>query len=392
VDHGRIPSASENFGIYVHVPFCARKCSYCDFYSIEGTALKDRYLIALQREIAKMARRTTAAVAESIYLGGGTPTMLSLIDIERILVEIERYFSVSTGAEITIEVNPGTVDANTLRALHSLGINRLSIGVQSFDDRILSFLGRIHNAKEARECFRSAQEAGFENISIDLIFAIPGLSKTDLKKMLAEAVDLGPQHLAAYSLIVEEHTPLYVLVQDGKVHPVGEDEEAEQFMMTMATLEDAGYDHYEVSNYAKNGCRSRHNSSYWHHRNYLGFGPAAHSFWVDPRIGDAWRWGNVRQVNAYCDLLTRDGSPVAMAEQLGARELVNERIFLGLRSDGLSLSRLSSELAYEATGEQRAYIHQIVARGLATLKDGSVRLTREGFLLCDEICAHLMIS
>jgi oxygen-independent coproporphyrinogen III oxidase len=392
VQHGRIPSVSENFGVYVHVPFCARKCSYCDFYSIEGTALKDRYLVALQREIAKMARRTAAAAVDSIYLGGGTPTMMSPIDIERILVEIERFFTIAPTAEITIEVNPGTVDSNALRALRSLGINRVSVGVQSFDDSALSFLGRIHTAKEARACFGSAQAAGFENISIDLIFAIPGQSRTDLKKVLAEALEMAPQHLAAYSLIVEEHTPLHTLVQVGKVHPVAEDEEAEQFMMTMETLEDAGYDHYEVSNYAKPGYRSRHNSSYWHHHNYLGFGPAAHSFWVDPREGDAWRWANVRQVNAYCDLITRDGSPVAMAEQLGTRELVNERIFLGLRSDGLSLSQLSSELGYEATGEQRAYIHQIVARGLAALKDGSVRLTREGFLLCDEICAHLMIS
>jgi oxygen-independent coproporphyrinogen III oxidase len=392
VHHGRIPSVSDNFGIYVHIPFCARKCSYCDFYSIEGTALKDRYLVALQQEISKMARRTTAGVVDSIYLGGGTPTMLSPNDIERILVEIESFFTIGPNAEITIEVNPGTVDGNTLRALLSLGINRLSIGVQSLDDSVLSFLGRIHTAREARACFSSAQQAGFGNISLDLIFAIPGQSRNDLKAVLVEALAMAPQHLAAYSLIVEEHTPLHLLVQNGQVRSVAEDEEAEQFLMTMAILEDAGYNHYEVSNYAKNGYRSRHNSSYWHHNNYLGFGPAAHSFWVDARVGDAWRWANVRQVSGYCDILSRQGSPVAMAEQLGTRELVNERIFLGLRSDGLSLSQLSSELGYEATGEQRAYIHQIVARGLAVLKDGSVRLTREGFLLCDEICAQLMIS
>jgi oxygen-independent coproporphyrinogen III oxidase len=392
VNHGRIPSVPDRFGIYVHVPFCVRKCSYCDFYSVEGTTFKDRYLNALQHEIARAARRSTAAAVDSIYLGGGTPTILSSDDIERILVEIALHFTVAPDAEITIEANPGTLSGSALSALRGVGVNRMSIGVQSLDDRVLTFLGRIHSASDAVAAVRSAQEAGFDNISIDLIFAIPGQPRKEWEKVLRDAIALDPQHVAAYSLIVEEHTPLHEQVTAGQVTPVSEDEEAEQFLMTMAVLEDHGFEHYEVSNYAREGRRSRHNSAYWHHHNYLGFGPSAHSFWVDPRAGDVWRWANVRQVSAYCDLLSREGSPVAMAEQLGMRELVNERIFLGLRSDGLSLAQISSDLGYEPTGDQRAYIHQLVARGLAVLADGNVRLTRQGFLLCDEICSHLMLS
>jgi oxygen-independent coproporphyrinogen III oxidase len=392
VNPGRIPSVSDRFGIYVHVPFCERKCPYCDFYSVEGTVLKDRYLTALRREIGMASRRPHATAVDTIYLGGGTPSVLTPEEIDRILSEIGRCFTVAEDAERTIEVNPGTTTRESLGMLRQLGMNRISIGVQSFDDRVLSFLGRIHTVAEARSCIETAREVGFENISIDLICAIPGQSRRGWENTLTAALALSPDHISAYSLIVEEHTPLFELVKSGSVVPVTEEEEAAQFTLTMAVLEDSGFDHYEVSNYARPGRRSRHNSAYWHHHNYLGFGPSAHSFWVDARAGEAWRWANVRQVGGYCDLLWRESSPVAMAEELGMRELVNERIFLGLRSDGLSLPLLTNDLGYELSGEQRGYIHLLLARNLAVLSGGTVRLTREGFLLCDEICSHLMTS
>ena len=387
-----IVSTSDRFGLYVNVPFCERKCAYCDFYSVEGTGLKERYLNALHLEIARGARRTAAAVAGTVYLGGGTPTMLPPADIERMLADIADHFSIAADAEYTIEVNPGSASPETLRFIRGLGFNRLSIGVQSFDDAALSFLERIHSAAEARACIESARTAGFDNLSIDLIYAIPGLSRSAWERTLQEAVAFSPEHVSAYSLIVEEQTPLHARVLAGVVTPADEEEEAAQYMMTMEFLELHGLEHYEVSNYAREGFRSRHNSSYWHHRNYLGLGPSAHSFWADGRTGEAWRWANVRQLHGYCDVLWRNGSPVAMAEELGTRELVNERIFLGLRSDGLSLPMLTNDLGYELSGEQRGYLHQILARNLAVLHDGTVTLTREGFLLCDEICAHLMVS
>ena len=389
---GRIPSVSDRFGVYVHVPFCERKCLYCDFYSVEGTDLKDRYLNALHREIARASRRPNAAAVDTIYIGGGTPSLLTPDEIERLLGEIGRCFTIAGDAERTIEVNPGTTTRESLRMLRQLGMNRLSIGVQSFDDRVLTFLGRIHTVAEARSCIETARAVGFENISLDLIFGIPGQSRRGWEDTLKEALALSPDHVSAYSLIVEEQTPLFALVKSGSVVPVTEEEEAAQFTLTMSFLEDSGYDHYEVSNYARPSCRSRHNSAYWHHHNYLGFGPSAHSFWVDARSGEAWRWANVRQVGGYCDLLWREGSPVAMAEELGTRELVNEMIFLGLRSDGLSLPALTNDLGYELSGEQRTYLHQLLARNLAVLSGGTVRLTREGFLFCDEICSHLMTS
>lgn len=388
----RIHTPSSRFSIYVHVPFCQRKCSYCDFYSVEGTTLKDAYLNALQQEIRRASRRATAAAVDTIYVGGGTPSLLAQEELERILSEISEHFTVAENAELTIEVNPGTVTRDGLRALRGLGFNRLSIGVQSFDDRVLAFLGRIHTAAEARACLDHARAAGFENVNMDLIFAIPGQSRHQWELALKDGLAFAPEHISAYSLIVEDHTPLQAKVLAGEVIPVPEDEDAAQFTSTMTVLDANGYEHYEVSNYARPGFRSRHNSAYWHHSNYLGFGPSAHSFWVDARAGEAWRWANVRQIGGYCDLLRRDGSPVAMAEELGQRELVNERIFLGLRSDGLSLQALTSDFGFELTGEQRAYLHQLVARGLAVFGDGTVCLTREGFLLCDEICTHLMIS
>jgi oxygen-independent coproporphyrinogen III oxidase len=388
----RLQISSDHFSVYVHVPFCARKCSYCDFYSIEGTSLKDGYLTALRQEISRASRRGTAATVSTIYIGGGTPSLLSPGELEGILTTISGQFRVAPDAEVTLEVNPGTVSLDRLNAFREIGINRLSIGVQSFNDRVLAFLGRIHSGAEARVCLEHARASGFDNVNMDLIFAIPGLTREDWQHTLTEALAFAPEHISAYSLIVEEHTPLQIRVQAGDVVPVDEDEDAAHFALTMAVLEDSGYEHYEVSNYAQPERRSLHNSAYWHHSNYLGFGPSAHSFWVDMRAGEAWRWANVRQVNGYCDLLRKDGSAVAMAEELGQRELVNERIFLALRSDGLSLQGLTADLGFEFSGEQRAYMHQLVARKLAVLEEGTLRLTREGFLVCDEICAHLMIS
>jgi oxygen-independent coproporphyrinogen III oxidase len=388
----RLQISSDRFSVYVHVPFCARKCSYCDFYSIEGTSLKDGYLTALRQEISRASRRGTAATVSTIYIGGGTPSLLTPGELEGILTAISGQFRVAPDAEVTLEVNPGTVSLDLLNAFREIGINRLSIGVQSFNDRVLAFLGRIHSGAEARVCLEHARASGFDNVNMDLIFAIPGLTREAWQHTLTDALAFAPEHISAYSLIVEEHTPLQIRVLAGDVVPVEEDEDAAHFALTMAVLEDNGYEHYEVSNYARPERRSLHNSAYWHHSNYLGFGPSAHSFWIDTRAGEAWRWANVRQVNGYCDLLRRDGSAVAMAEELGQRELVNERIFLALRSDGLSLQGLTADLGFEVSGEQRAYMHQLVARKLAVLEEGTLRLTREGFLVCDEICAHLMIS
>jgi oxygen-independent coproporphyrinogen-3 oxidase len=383
---------TDRCGIYVHVPFCERKCPYCDFYSVEGTGLKDRFLGALQKDIAGASRRVPAAVVDTVYLGGGTPSLLTQEEIGGILSGIGGHFDVAADAELTIEVNPGTTTRESLRLLRQLGINRLSVGVQSFDDRILSFLGRIHSAAEARACVRDARAAGFENLSVDLIFAVPGQLRGQWVETVKETLVFNPEHVSAYSLIVEEQTPLWERVQAGEVVPVDEDEEAAQYTATMELFEEAGYDHYEVSNYARKGCRSRHNAGYWHHCNYLGFGPSAHSFWVDPCSGSARRWANVRQVGGYCDLLWREESPVVMAEELGTRELVNERIFLGLRSDGLSLTDVAVDLGYEFSADQQAYIDRLLACGHAVLSDGTVRLTRQGYLLCDEICSQLMIS
>jgi oxygen-independent coproporphyrinogen-3 oxidase len=292
-------------------------------------------------------------------------------------------------AEITVETNPGTVSVDKLAAYRELGVNRLSVGVQSFRDEDLRFLGRIHDAEEAGRCLRGARTAGFENLSLDLIYALPGQTVAGWLEVLARAMEFEPGHLSAYSLIVEDHTPLARMVQAKLVAPAPAELEADLYESTMRFMAERGFEHYEVSNYALPGFRSRHNFNYWTHGNYLGFGPSAHSFW---KAGDAGRrWANVRQISTYCEKLTAGALPTAFTETVESRGLLNERIFLGLRSDGLDLRLLQSEFGIDFTARNRAVIQQLVAERLALLDQDRLRLTDKGYLLCDEVSERLMM-
>jgi oxygen-independent coproporphyrinogen-3 oxidase len=375
--------------LYVHIPFCERKCRYCDFYSVADTEGVEDFLAALRREILLRNERFGAASYETIFFGGGTPSLLAPRQIETVLGCLRATFRIAPQAEVTIEVNPGTVTRESLAAYRSLGINRLSIGIQSFHDRELALLGRTHDRAEALRCLESGRAAGFENVALDLIYSIPGQTARRWEENLRMAADLAPQHIAAYSLAVEDSTPLARMVGAGRVRPNPPEHEAAMYEQTMALLAARGYDHYEVSNYALPGFRCRHNGAYWSHGDYLGFGPAAHSFWKsrEPRRGR--RWANLADLSAYMGRLAQGGLPIAFEERVGPCELIHERIFLGLRSDGLHLERLAAELGHDLRLRQDGMMRRLVDEALA-VRDGPVlRLTPKGYLLCDEIAARL---
>jgi oxygen-independent coproporphyrinogen-3 oxidase len=385
-------------GLYVHIPFCEHKCIYCDFYSIapqdasrSTDELIGRFLASLRTEIALRAQEERFRVPyETIFFGGGTPSLLSPSSIEQVLTLLADSFRIENGAEITLETNPGTVDLSKLRAFRSAGVNRLSVGVQSFHDDELRFLSRIHSAREAKECLRDACKAGFDNVSLDLIFALPQQTKERWVSNLRQAVELGPKHLSCYSLIVEPNTPLWRMVESRQVSLLDVEEDARLYEHTMEYLAACGYEQYEVSNFARPGYASRHNTNYWNHTNYLGFGPSAHSFWSSSAFGsDARRWWNIANVAGYSERLERGSMPVAGEEQLTIEQLVREEILLGLRSDGIDVAGFRKRYDRDLLVSRRSQIDSLIDSEMATLERGKLRLTAKGYLVCDEISAAL---
>ncbi len=379
--------------LYLHIPFCERKCIYCDFYSVENISPMQEFLDALDREISMYAQLGHGVRFETVFFGGGTPSLLTPDQMERILDRLRAFYQVEPGAEITVETNPGTVDEKKLRAYRALGVNRISIGIQSFHDDELAFLGRIHDSREAVSCVDSAKAAGFENIGIDLIYSLPGQTMDRWQRNLERAVSLAPCHISAYSLIVEDRTPLARMVAARQVSPNPTETEADLYDLTMEFLGSTGYEHYEVSNYARPGFRSRHNANYWNHSDYLSFGPSAHSFWrrEEPARSAPRRWWNVASISHYCASLRRGQLPLGSSEELTHDQLRTERIFLGLRSDGLDLQRFESEFGAPFSTAHRALIRSLVENRHLILEGGSrLRLSSKGYLVCDEICERLV--
>lgn len=377
--------------LYIHIPFCEKKCVYCDFYSLEHQGGFDDFLTALLREIEFYREYGGREECSTIFFGGGTPSLLSPVQLGKIFAALNDAFRMEANAEITLEANPGTVDRMKLEAYRSLGVNRLSFGVQSFRDDDLEFLSRIHDSKAALEAVRVAREAGFENVSIDLIYSLPGQTLERWRENLRTAVSLAPDHISAYGLIVEDQTPLARMVRAGVVTPNPVDTEAELYECTMEYLGAEGYGQYEVSNFARPGRRSRHNMAYWSHQNYLGLGPSSHSFWRDPSWSEARRWWNIANLKVYSERLNNGKLAVASEERVAGQDLVNERIFLGLRSSGLHLARAERDFRFHFQDRQRALFTELRDKGLAVLEEGTLRLTQKGYLLCDEIAERLFL-
>jgi oxygen-independent coproporphyrinogen-3 oxidase len=365
-------------GLYIHFPFCERKCPYCDFYSAEkGDHLIPKYLDAVVKEAELYADvfPHMKSNIQTVYFGGGTPSLLWPAHIETLLREFDKTFGFTSDAEITIEVNPGTVSLQTLRGYRSAGINRISIGVQSFNANELRLLGRIHTADQAENAVFLSAQAGFEDIGIDLIYGIPSQPIPDWRKTLTKAVSLMPTHISTYALTWDTSTVIGRAIEVGELPRPDEDTVSEMFLMADNVLSDNGYKHYEVSNFAKPGYRCRHNEGYWTGRSYLGLGPSAHSFVENQRF-----W-NVYDVNLYITVLSQNQIPVDQREILSTRQRELEGIALGLRrQEGIAVK-----------GMQRDdRILGLVKEGLASLHDDKMALTSKGLLLADEIALHLV--
>ncbi len=375
-------------GLYVHIPFCEHKCSYCDFYSVERTALLEAFVEALCREIALLPEAFPEVLEEPIatlYFGGGTPSLLTPQQLERIFSALQRVFRLEPQLEWTLECNPGTVDQERLRAYRQLGVNRVSFGVQSFEEQELRFLERLHTAQEAVQAVEWAYRVGFENVNVDLMFAVPGQTLQSWQRTLEKALRLAPQHISAYSLIWEPGTPLYARWRRGEVEPVSEELDVAQYELVATMLESAGYVHYEVSNFAHPGHYCRHNMLYWHGAEYVALGPSAHGH-VRGR-----RYWNVRNLRRYCELVRQGVLPIAGSEQLGVEERLEELLLLGLRADGLRFEQIRQEFALDVPAEVGALFVQWEQAGWVRLwTPERLWLNWRGYMVCDELAAELV--
>ncbi|WP_456442845.1 radical SAM family heme chaperone HemW [Caldithrix abyssi] len=383
--NGEKANVSFNPGIYLHIPFCEHKCGYCDFYSITNRSQQALFVEALCQEMEQAAEQIRPAETfDTIYFGGGTPSLLQPDQLQRILSVIHRVFAISSDCEITLEMNPGATEKEKLPVFKQLGVNRLSIGVQSFDDRELKLLERIHSARQAVETFEAARKAGFTNLGIDLIYALPGQSLNSWRATLQQAVHLAPEHISAYNLIFEPGTPFDELREKGQLNPQEEEEELRFFNFTHQFLSERGFLHYEVSNFARAASLySRHNYKYWLHAAYLGFGPSAHSFWNDRR------WGNVRSLNAYLQQLKQQRLPRAFEEQLSAQTKEFEHIFLRLRTyEGINLAYFEKTFHRSFLETYRKTINTLIDRDFAVIDAQVFRLTQKGMAVCDEILQY----
>jgi oxygen-independent coproporphyrinogen-3 oxidase len=374
---------SQNAGVYIHIPFCVRKCPYCDFYSVTDSALQPRFLKAL---IAEMELVSAGGLCfDTLYIGGGTPSVYGYNDIGQIVSAVSRNFDFQPDSEITIEVNPGTVSIEQLKGYREAGIERINIGVQSFYQKNLDFLGRIHSANEARNALTEAQRAGFKNIGLDLIYGLPDQSKPDWLKDLKQAVEYNPDHLSCYMLTYEKGTPLYSDLKDGRVQPLTEDNVRALFETTIDFLEDHKYLHYEISNFARIGKEgkphiSRHNVKYWTLVPYIGLGPSAHSF-VEPQ-----RYWNVSAVDRYIEVIESGRLALSEREVLSQEQQMIEAIFLGLRmTDGIDLGGFKEKFGINFIEAYKEILSDLEKRDYIEVDKHNCALTRQGRVFLDSI-------
>lgn len=378
----------QDLAIYIHIPFCKQKCIYCDFYSIVTEDRFEAYSNALISEIEFYARKYANLYnVTSIFIGGGTPSLLPLKYFEKIVKTVYDKFRLNTNLEFTVEVNPGTVDSEKIKFYKEIGVNRVSVGVQSFDEKDLRFLSRIHDKKKAIDTIFGIYKEGIENINIDLIFSIPKQSSSTWISNLYTAIELPVKHISAYSLILEHGTSLYKKVKDGSVKMQPENSDASVYKKTMDFMRENDFVHYEVSNYAKKGYECKHNISYWNYTDYLGFGTAAHSF-IKPE-----RFWNCRNISKYIEDINKKNNAVLGSEILTETEQVEEMIMLGLRSSGIGVkgSRFEEHLEdWYKKSEQM--IHKFVKEKLMHIRNGKIMLTNKGLLIADEIIRELLIN
>ena len=371
-------------GIYLHIPFCKTKCIYCDFYSV--TKREDsisKFIDCLVKEIELNKNKLSNYDFDTIFFGGGTPSVLTESQLEKILNALHKYYKLNKNAEITLECNPGEINFKKLKGFRNLGINRLSIGFQSFNNHTLKFLGRLHNAEQSISTYNEARKAGFDNINIDLIYDIPKQKLKDWKNDLFLGTSLEPEHISAYSLTVEQNTALHSMVKNKIITMPTETMDKKMFLSTIEYLENKNYEHYEISNFCKNKKECKHNLHYWKLEPYLAFGPGAHGF------DGSKRWWNKKSIDYYIESLEKNILPIQSEEILSNKNSFNENIMNGLRLiKGLNINKIEALMSQDFNSyikpfkEKWPYIQQ---------KEERLKLNKEGLLFADEIIADLFL-
>lgn len=390
---------SKKLGLYIHIPFCIKKCSYCDFLSFSATdQAKEQYVQQLIKELQVRSAAFKDCFLDTVFLGGGTPSALEERHIAGIMDAVQGNFTLEENAEITMEMNPGTVNEQKFMAYHKAGINRISFGVQSMQNKELRLLGRIHTVEEFLENYKAARKAGFSNINIDLMSALPNQTLKDVQKNLTEAVKLSPEHLSCYGLIIEEGTPFYQLYEEQELRrQAGEERpedtlpteqlEREMYQWISDFLEEQGYVHYEISNYAKPGMECKHNLKYWERKEYLGVGLGAASFVKDTRFS------NVRTIEEYLQADIEQEMEVLMEEQeiIDETSAMEEFMFLGLRK----LQGISKAEFYQSFGKEYMQVygtvhHRMTGQGLLEEEGDRVRLSKLGIDVSNYVMGEFM--
>jgi oxygen-independent coproporphyrinogen-3 oxidase len=374
-------------GIYIHIPFCRSRCSYCDFATgLYESALAKRYVASVVSEIASWHEVAQPETVDTIYFGGGTPSLLFPAQLQLLMNSVRMRFDVAPNAEVSMELNPGTVTEESLAAFRELGINRASFGAQTFDDRELGRLGRSHSVADTHRTFSLLREAGFDNVSFDLIAGLPGQTLEQWERNLGEAFALRPEHLSFYLLEVHEGTPLATHIKTGLQPAPDEDLAAEMYRVMLERAADAGYEHYEISNLCLPGFESRHNSKYWTGAPYYGFGCSAHSF-----DGESRRWANERDLAKYVAMVERNASPLVEDRKLTEDDRRAEAVFLGMRMmAGVRTGEFKELFGVDLRAAHADDLENFQQAGLIEFDGDLLKLTRAGALLSNEVFAALV--
>lgn len=370
----------------MHIPFCKQACNYCNFHFTTSLRYKNDLVQALCKELELQRSQLEGEMVHTIYFGGGTPSLLALDECRQVLDTIHRLYTVSADAEVTLEANPDDVTMDKLQGWKASGINRLSVGVQSFFEEELRWMNRAHNAGQAHQCVENIKKAGFDNFTIDLIYGSPLLSDEQWEQNVRTAINYNIPHLSCYALTVEERTPLFKQINQHLKEDVDNEKQARQFILLMQWLHAAGYEHYEVSNFAQPGYRSRHNSSYWRGEKYLGIGPSAHSY-----DGHSRTW-NIANNNAYMQAISSGKLP-GETEVLTDVQKLNEYIMITLRTvEGLDMLRVEQQWGSAKAALLQKQLERYIANSLLQKKDGHYALTDEGMLRADGIASDLFFD
>ncbi|MCK3686118.1 radical SAM family heme chaperone HemW [Maribellus sp. YY47] len=372
-------------GIYIHIPFCRQKCYYCDFYKTVNTTLKPKFLVGLKAEAKLRKNYLQNEVVETIYFGGGTPSVLEASELADILTHLNQHFDIREAAEITFEANPDDLTTEYLLAIKKAGINRLSLGIQALQNRHLQKMNRRHDAGQAIEAIQNAARVGFDNISVDLIYGLPGLTEEEWKDSLDQVFQLPVQHLSAYHLTYHEGTAFYTWLKKGTLKELSETESVKQFEILIDRAASAGFEQYEISNFARNELYSQHNTSYWQGKKYLGLGPSAHSF---DQLSRRW---NTSHVESYIKAIENN---LAYSEEeiLTEKDRYNEYILTRIRTKwGVSLKAVNELFGADVKNYLLKQLGKYIQADLVTVKNETITLPRKGLFVSDEIMTDLMI-